>query len=301
MSDREDRATDPSEVFGAVANGTRFDILRAVRDLTKTGAGDATATFADVRAEAGVRDSGQFNYHLRELIPRFVRETDEGYGVTHAGSQLVGAVVSGVYTDDETAVEARPVGDCPSCGGTVEAGYDDGQMHIDCVDCEVTITDMAAPPVLAASYDADELPEACSRFLVSEIESINRGFCGNCSGRVDATVERPANPPEGFEGFHGVVHECRECGATVHSVLGAAVIDHPAVVSLFHDAGIDVRRTPIWELDALLATPGERVSEDPLRVKVTVEVGDEALDLVLDEALDVVEYERRPVADGAED
>jgi len=295
MSDGDGGATAPDEVFAAVANETRFDILRAVWDLTKTGTGDGTATFADVRAEAGVRDSGQFNYHLKELIPRFVRKTDEGYDVTHAGSRLVGAVVSGVYTDDETAVDPQPVGDCPNCGGTVEAGYDDGQMHIDCIDCEVTITDMAAPPILAASYDAEELPAVYSKHLVSEIERINRGFCPYCSGRLDSHVEEKDKAVEEMEGFLDVVYECRECGGDLHSAVGAAVIDHPAVVSLFHDAGIDVRRTPIWELDPLFDTAGEIVSEDPLRVAATVEVGDEALDLVLDEDLNVVECERRPV------
>lgn len=89
MSDADDHRADPEEVFSAVANETRFDILRTVWDLTKTGSGDGSATFAAVRAETGVQDSGQFNYHLQELSPRFVRKTEEGYEATHAGSQLV--------------------------------------------------------------------------------------------------------------------------------------------------------------------------------------------------------------------
>jgi len=295
----EGTAADPDEVFAAVANETRFDILRAVWDLTKTGAGEGTASFGEIRSEAGVRDSGQFNYHLQELIPRFVRKTDEGYDVTHAGSRLVGAVVSGVYTDDETAVEARPVGDCPNCGGTVEASYDDGQMHIDCVDCEMTITDMAAPPILAASYDAEELPAVYSRHLISEIERINRGFCPYCSGRTDVRIEEMDDPGvEGMDAYLDVVYCCRECGGEIHSAVGATVVDHPAVVSLFHDAGIDVRRTPIWELDPLFDSAGEVVREDPQRVETTVAVDGEALDLRLDENMDVIEYERRPVGGG---
>jgi len=299
MSDGDRGEADPDEVFSAVANETRFDILQAVWDLTKTGARDSTATFADIRAEAGVRDSGQFNYHLQELIPRFVRKTDDGYDVTHAGSRLVGAVVSGVYTDDETALAPEPVGECPNCGGTVEAGYDDGQMHIDCVDCGVTITDMGAPPILAASYDAAELPAVYSKHLVSEIERINRGFCPYCSGRIDVSVdEMDESPIEGVDGYLDVLVTCRECGGEIHSAVGAAVIDHPAVVSLFHDAGIDVRRTPLWELDPLFDAPGEVVDEDPLRVEATVEVDGTALDLVLDEDLNVLQYERRAVDDG---
>lgn len=296
MRDGDRGGADPDEVFSAVANETRFEILQAVLDLTKTGAADSTATFADVRAEAGVRDSGQFNYHLQELIPRFVRKTDEGYDVTHAGSRLVGAVVSGVYTDDETAVDPEPVGDCPNCGETVEAGYEDGRMDIECVDCEITITDMAAPPILAASYDTADLPEVYSKHLVSEIERINRGFCPCCSGRIDVRIEEiDETEGETVATSLDVVVTCRECGGEIHSAIGAAVIDHPAVVSLFHDAGIDVRRTPIWELDPLFAAPGEVVREDPVRVEATLEVEGTALDLVLDENLAVLEYERRAV------
>ncbi|MFB6141036.1 MAG: ArsR family transcriptional regulator [Halosimplex sp.] len=298
MSEPDRPGADPEEVFGAVANETRFSVLRAVWDLTKASSGDA-ASFADVREAAGVRDSGQFNYHLQELIPRFVRKTDDGYEMTRAGAQLVGAVVSGVYTDDRTAVEPRPVGDCPNCGGTVEAGYADGQMRIECVDCEVTITDMAAPPIIAASHDPEALPQVYSDHLVSEVERINRGFCPYCSGRIDARVEETDDADaEGFEEHLVVAYECRECGGEIQSVVGAAVIDHPAVVSLFHDAGVDVRRTPVWELDPLFDTPGEVASEDPLRVDLTLEVGGEALDLRLGEELDVLEYERR-TASGA--
>ena len=102
MSDADGHRADPDEVFSAVANETRFDILRAVWDLTKTDAGDASAAFAAVRAEAGVQDSEQFNYHLQELSQRFVRKTEEGYETTHAGSQLVGEVVG----EDPLRVEA---------------------------------------------------------------------------------------------------------------------------------------------------------------------------------------------------
>ncbi|WP_415381288.1 winged helix-turn-helix domain-containing protein [Halosimplex sp. TS25] len=294
MSDGSDGRANPDEVFSAVANETRFSILRAVWDLTKASEGDGAASFADIREAAGVWDSGQFNYHLKELRPRFVRKTEGGYKPTHAGSRLVGAVVSGVYTDDETAVEPRPVGDCPICDGTIEAGYANGQMDVACVDCDVTITDMTAPPILAARRDDEDLPEVYNKHLLSEIERINRGFCPYCHGRIDASVDEMDGPDvDGFDGFLNVVYACRECGGTVQSAVGAAVIDHPAVVSLFHDAGIDVRATPVWERNALFDAPGEILSEDPLRVETTIEVGGDALDLTLGEDLDVIEYERR--------
>lgn len=71
------------------------------------------------------------------------------------------------------------------------------------------------------------------------------------------------------------------------------VLDHPAVVSLLHDAGIDLRETPLWELDALITTTERVASEDPLRVETVVETDAAALTLRVDASLSVVEYERR--------
>ncbi|WP_436911552.1 DUF7351 domain-containing protein [Halosimplex marinum] len=294
MSDGDDRATDPSEVFELVAHETRFDILQSVWELTKST--DEAASFAAIRSEAGVRDSGQFNYHLDKLTPQFVRKAEGGYVVTHAGARLVGAVVSGIYTDDGTSVDPRPVGECPNCEDLIEARYDAEQLDIECTDCGVTITNIAAPPVIAAGHDPEDLPSVYSKYLLTETERINRGFCPSCSGRVDTSVrESEDDPGDAFADHLGVVHECRECGADSRSVVGASVLGHPAVVSLYHDAGIDVRETPIWELTALLDAPGEIVAEAPLRVETTVEVAGEAVDLLLDEDLNVIDYERRPV------
>ena len=135
-------------------------------------------------------------------------------------------------------------------------------MQVECVDCEVTITDIAAPPIIAASHDSTSLPEVYSKHLLCEIERINCGFCTHCSGRINTRVEEMDDPEiGGLEGFLNVVYECCECGGDIHTAVGAAVIDHPAVVSLFHDAGIDVRRTPVWELDPLSARTGKSLQQ----------------------------------------
>lgn len=83
MSGPQITGETPEEAFSLVANETRFQILQALWEA------DATQqTFPDLRASVGIRDSGQFNYHLGKLIPEFVRQPDDGYELTYAGRQI---------------------------------------------------------------------------------------------------------------------------------------------------------------------------------------------------------------------
>lgn len=283
--------------FSVVASETRFEIIEALWAETRGTESDAVG-FADLRAAAGIRDSGQFNYHLDQLRPRFVRKCDEGYELTHAGTQIIGAAVSGVYTDLDATVEPQSVGACPACSATVEASYSAGEMRIECTACELTITDLSAPPILAASFDDEELPAVFSRHLLTEVQRMNRGFCPLCSGPVEVALDRKTDGKRDTLADHlDVVYTCRECGMTAHGVVALSVIGHPAVVSFCHEAGVDVRETPVWELDWLFDAPGTVTSEDPTRIETTIELDDRALTLTLDGSLDVLDHEETETTD----
>ncbi|MEF8884798.1 MAG: helix-turn-helix domain-containing protein, partial [Haloarculaceae archaeon] len=84
---------DPDEAFAALADDTRVDILRALWSDE-----DQRATFSELREAVGMRDSGQFNYHLDKLVGRFVRKTDDGYELTLAGLYVNGAIEAGAIS-----------------------------------------------------------------------------------------------------------------------------------------------------------------------------------------------------------
>jgi ribosomal protein L37E len=290
MAERAAGSVDPSEAFSLVASETRFAVLRALWDLT-SGTGTNTASFATLREESGIRDSGQFNYHLDQLTPQFVRKVDGEYQLTVAGRRVVGGVVSGGFTDLETAMDPRPVGDCPDCGGTNELRYRDGQMTVDCRDCGRQAANMHAPPVLVANVDDDALPRVLGTYLTTEIQRLNRGFCLYCGGQLRSEIVR--DDDGGLREDWNVSLTCTVCGHVSYSLVRGTVIDHPAVVSLLFEAGIDVRERPLWELDPILDATERVVAEDPLRVETTIETDAAALTLTVDDSLDVVEYERR--------
>ncbi|WP_459194533.1 ArsR/SmtB family transcription factor [Halosimplex sp. J119] len=99
---------DPADAFAALGDETRLDILRALADA------DGPLPFSRLRERAGVRDSGRFSYHLRRLCEYFVRETDEGYELGHAGSRIVAtAAAADEPTPDQASVDTE---ECPVCG-----------------------------------------------------------------------------------------------------------------------------------------------------------------------------------------
>jgi len=93
-----------------LGNEVRIRILRSLAD-----AGDPLI-FTELREAAGVRDTGRFNYHLKQLCEYFVRERSDGYELSHAGDRVIAADHT---AESEEAFE--PVGatdECPVCGET---------------------------------------------------------------------------------------------------------------------------------------------------------------------------------------
>ncbi|WP_135821982.1 winged helix-turn-helix domain-containing protein [Halostella litorea] len=281
----DDAARSPEAAFSLLSNETRFAILRALYD-----ADDRSLSFSELRERTGVRDSGQFNYHLGKLVGVFVGEVDDGYALRYAGRRVIGAVLSGAYTRELT-VDPVPVdGRCFDCGGGLEATYRDERARIGCRDCGLSVTEFGVPPGLVEGYDREELPYAFDRWIRTQMSQFFAGFCPRCLGRMRTTVD---DEPDDDLGLPGLTHACDRCTFSSVSVVGSAVIDHPAVVAFHHDHGVDLRETPLWELDWLISDRHELLSTDPSRVRVVVPLDDETLLVDVDADATVDGYERR--------
>ena len=284
MSGENDEADSLEAAFSLVANDIRFEILKGLWEAKRDDA--LPVSFSSLLECVDVRDSGQFNYHLGKLVPRFVRDVGDGYELTYAGEKVIGAAASGVYTDTDVTVDAIEVGDCSRCGGTMTARYEGGRLEVECVDCDVVITDgLRAPPVLAANHDPEDLPQVFSRLLLTRTQSVTRGFCQLCGGPVEPSLD------ETYDDLH-VRQTCQECGSDIGMSIAALVMDHPAVVSFLYEDDIDLRDTHIWELDWLFEADATVVNEDPLDIEISIEREGDRLELRLDDELAVVESSR---------
>jgi uncharacterized protein (DUF983 family) len=272
-----------AQAIAAIANETRVAILEALS------AADEPQSFSALRHAVGVTDSGGFNYHLDKLADRFIRKTDAGYELTYAGRWVLGSIRSGVYTD---TVEVEPVdaGTCPRCGGQLRATYREGTLEVSCADCAETVSRFGVPPTIVEGFDTEELPGALSRWVLTLVQRVQRGFCPDCSGRTRPSLDREDDT---LDGFLGVRYTCDRCGLSLESVVGATVLDHPAVVTFHADHGIDLRDTLIWEVPWFFEQTATVVSEDPLRVQVDPEVDGDRLSLRLDESFEVVSVDHQ--------
>lgn len=87
-----------------------------------------------------------------------------------------------------------------------------------------------------------------------------------------------------------LARECEHCGGFMFTLPGECVLYHPAVVSFFHERGVDVTERPLWELD--FVSDPSRTSirgEDPWRIGVTIACDGEEMELLMDGTGEVVE------------
>lgn len=287
MASDDDPTSDLDDVFGLIASDTRLDVLRALWDARL--AGDQWVAFSDLQERTGVDDGGRFNYHLGKLVPQFVREDDAEYALTHAGEQLIGDAVSGTYTDaDTTTLDPTPVSDCSQsdCDGRIEARYEQGEATFECDTCDDRRAVVSAPPIIVESHGRERSPETVGRYTQLVLERNNRGFCHLCDGPVAATPVRdhPDHTPGwGGEDVVEFIQECGACGEAWLTGARSALVGHPAVVALLHDAGVDYRQVPYWEQTWLTEATERVVSEDPLRVAVETTIDDDPVTFTVDE------------------
>lgn len=299
------KQADPDEIFSLLSNDTRVGILRALWE-----ADDDEATFSELREAVGMRDSGQFNYHLNELVGRFITSTEGGYELTQAGMQINGAIEAGAYTAEGSIDPIALTEPCPPCGGDRTLHYEDETVRVECDSCPVTYQ-IGVPPAVFAGYDREAIPRVAGQYLQTTVYHITNGFCSFCDGPVTPTVGQASviNPDtdmpagdsdknianEGAEWLENVPlvrYTCHQCGAEPTVGLTQTLINHPAVVSFYYDRGVNVQEHSVWDFTE--ADPEYQTvrSQDPFRGSVTYECDRDTLTLIVDETLTVVEIER---------
>ncbi|MEZ3116162.1 ArsR/SmtB family transcription factor [Halobaculum sp. MBLA0147] len=295
--------TDPDEVFSLLADETRVEILRALW------ADDGEATFSELRAEVGMRDSGQFNYHLDKLVGRFVTRTDDAYELTQAGMQINGAIAAGAYTAAGSIDPIELPESCPACGGERTLHYGDETVRVACGSCPVEYR-VGVPPAVFVGCNREDVPRVASQYVQTTFHQLTSGFCAFCDGPATPTVELQFPTGDDGDGSAEASHDpdsdgiseesgpvplarytCHQCGAEPTLGLPHVFVDHPAVVGFYYDRGVDVRERSVWAFGA--TDPGNQSvrGRDPLRVSVTYECEGDTLTLVIDDTVTVTEIE----------
>ncbi|WP_323676694.1 hypothetical protein [Halorubellus sp. PRR65] len=255
--------------------------------------------FAELRKAVGVDDPGQFNYHLDKLLDTFVEKRDAEYVVTTAGLEVAGTVEAGTYDPDDVSFTATVEATCTECGDHLEASYERGTLQVQCPEHGL-FHGNAIPPAAVRDRDPETVVALTQLNARNELSRALEGACVHCWGTID--VETPVDPPAELlddqqanaDEVEQVVVEfaCRDCGMTFWTAASITIVHHPAVVSFYHDHGVNVHDCGYLELAFVDGTNGIIESRDPVRVRIDVELESDVLRVWVDDSAEVVDTER---------
>lgn len=115
-----DIGDEAAEAFGVLGDDLRLAILLALWDHREPWERHQGLAFSELFDRLEVSDSGQFNYHLDKLVPRFVERSDETYRLTQTGFKLIQTVMAGTGVTESRMDKTTVDRDCPFCEHPVQ-------------------------------------------------------------------------------------------------------------------------------------------------------------------------------------
>jgi hypothetical protein len=289
---RESRESPVAEFsiapFELVTEETRAAILGTLASETAENPKNPSMGFAELRETAGIEDSGNFNYHLDKLQPAYVRQTENGYALTYTGLSLVGTLRAGVGAETSRGPKSLDAV-CNLCGTDLTVDYEDGILSVLCENDHKHPQDFLPPNAVDGRTLEDAITIQTRRTLHA-CDLVRDGVCPACFDDVELE-HRVLDAPQAS---HVLVAICEGCGRVSGSPVGMYLLREPAVVAFYHDHGIDITDTPLWDLDLVIADPTVS-SEDPLRLSLSVELDGERLALIVDEYAQLLDTDRTQV------
>ena len=277
----------PSEVFTILGNETRVDILHALLEL---GGDESPVSFTDLFERVDAADSANFSYHLRQLTGHFLRRRDEGYEFRAPGRKVVSSIFTGTLTERAQVGFFPAEGSCHACGGDLHAWYVDDTLSIGCADCGAIQVSYPFPAGALDGRSTDDLLAAFHHYVRHHYCLAADGVCPECTGVVETDL---VWTPEEADQAVAVEHACRRCSYDLRSTVGLLLLDDADVLRFHADRGVDLSSAPFWQFDWCVDDAATTVvSEDPLRVRLSVACEGDELHVSLDETGTVVETER---------
>jgi len=289
-----------TDIFRLLADDTRVDILRAVAvaqyELEQIGSGAAELAFSEIYEHIDVENTSKLSYHLGELTGVYLRKSDDGYSLSHAGERIVRFILSGNYEQPESFGPEPLDGVCVFCGEeALEAKLSHQFFRIDCTACEQQVTGQPITPAQVRTRDGKSLVQSVKLRSAEDARQIRRGMCPECGAKLSADVAAvPESPLPDTDSFV-VTSSCEECLRKYNSPLTYSVVYHPASIAFHWDRGVDVTAHGIWEFHEHVYKgrwTSEQTASDPDEYEVVLRHGDDAVRLYLDSTATVLRTER---------
>lgn len=291
---QRDDGDSPTDAFAVVGNEIRAAIVRALGDARVEQGARPVLSFSELRSRTDTEvGSSQFNYHLKQLLGRYVEPLDDGYRMRAEGRRLYGTIRGGTFEESDSVHGIDAGFACHYCGADVVATIEKSMVSVECPACAYTYGYSGAPPGAVEGGSADL--EQVAEFYHHRHLAFARGVCITCGSELDTELLDVETAPHADADRRELTarRSCAHCGDQRHLTLGTALLPDPDVVSFCHEHGVDVFSTPLWELAFAATDRGVTVrSTDPWEVSLTIEFGGDALTLLVDGELNVLERTR---------
>ncbi|WP_267643935.1 DUF7351 domain-containing protein [Haloarchaeobius amylolyticus] len=264
-----------------LANPTRLRIVDALGKQQTTRRESQAVGFAELQRLAGAEDSGNFAYHLNRLSGALVVQTDAGYRLSDAGSQ-VSSILHSPLLQSEDSVEVETDYECGVCGATIVARTTDGCIEFHCGSGHGFRTESVPGPVLEESVER-ALKLALGQ-IYTDLETMTRGHCPRCNNQMRWGTEAISTEL----GSHLISAECSACAMVCGSPVTTWALVDWDIRSRLHLAGIDLLETPLWDIRDLPVEGPTRVGGDEdtppeeTRFRLRFEVGDATFTVEID-------------------
>jgi len=252
-------------------------------------------SFTALFDQVDIDDSANFSYHLRQLTGHFVKQSDDGYEFRYPGRKVVSSIFTGALTERAQLGFFPVEGACYACDGELHGWYVDDTLSIGCVDCGAVQVSYPFPSGGLDDRSTDDLLEAFHHYVRHHYCLAADGVCPECTGAVETSLVRD---PEDADLDVAVEHVCQRCQYSLQSTVGVTLLDHSDTLVFHANRGVDLNTEPFWRFDWCVSdTRTTIVSEEPLRVRLSLPCGDDELDVLIDETVSVIETTVRDRAD----
>ncbi|NUB90732.1 ArsR family transcriptional regulator [Haloterrigena sp. SYSU A121-1] len=300
-----DDAPNPAvrEAFSLLNHEIRLEILLALLEDWEA-VYTEPKSYAELMDAVGMRDSGQFNYHLDKLRGVYVREVEDGYVPTASVTALYRTVLAHRPTERREFESSEIESACPRCEATLVLRYERGFATVDCPACEEWDGfTYPFPKNGLEERDADAIARTVARRARRDVGLARAGQCPFCAGATTVALRLAAleSDNDGGDGNgngdaggaeiadrgrdHWVEITCDDCTFLAGVRPITVLLTDARAAGALADVGFDLERYD-WELPA----PTVRVeSREPTRIALEVD-GDEgngSVTAVVDDAFAV--------------
>ncbi|WP_266079325.1 DUF7351 domain-containing protein [Haladaptatus caseinilyticus] len=286
-----DPRPDPADALAAIGNERRVSMIYELQQAFRNG--EYSLSYAELKQRVGLRDSGNFNYHLQRLVGQYVRKTTAGYELTYAGRKVASALTAGIFTEQADGTTLPAPGTCYNCHEeSIIARYEHERIRITCDDCGEEILHNPFPP--APTTRRDDLLSTFDVWTRRWNALASAGTCPECGSRMEGQITESEPTLSIGDVPYRLRVSCRECWAMSNLPLGCLVREHPRVVGFHAAHGVDIDARPLWDIDwALHHEYLSLVGTDPLSFRLRIPLDDEELRLTFDDEGTVVSTEFR--------